>query len=322
MSDLSFDVISLILAVAALIPLGYRGIYRRLPLKKFKELKKEFDETLDYFHAVLEEGLLPDPNFVTMCKGHLDRVHREVEALRADAYDGVTFKEQCVALYNGLSHSIEDKRQELISLHATIVSTSEKHRQELEERKRRLGNRSIFGVRKHSEIGPFRDLYYGEFDISLPNQPPSIHNDIAISRVASVRRHSALVAETVDKQPFGIDKLFQDDEQRSAVTFSEPTPVCSSKLPITDKPEFVPIKADICTASSGSPLVDTSSAAKAHKHFSTTSSSRSADTLTPFDHEAAAALTSQLLTIRQQLIDVSQQVQQVQERLGASSMKQ
>ncbi|KAI0076445.1 hypothetical protein K474DRAFT_1708160 [Panus rudis PR-1116 ss-1] len=231
MSDLAFNTVSLILAIVALVPLGYTVLTRKLPSRKFKKLKKEFNEARDYFHTVLEEGLLPDPNFVQLCRMQLDDCHQDVETSRADAYHAATFNEQCIALYNGLSRQIDEKRSEVADLHATIVSTSEKQRQELAERRRRLGDRSIFDVRKYSELEPFRDLYHGKFEISLPNPPSSIHNDIAISRVASVRRHSTLVADTAGEQSCDIDKLFLDGEQEPPAIFSEPTLARSSRPP-------------------------------------------------------------------------------------------
>ncbi|KAI0077827.1 hypothetical protein K474DRAFT_1661246 [Panus rudis PR-1116 ss-1] len=311
------------LAIVALIPLGYRGLTRQFPARKFKELNKEFNETRDYFHTVLEEGLLPHA-FVQRCRTQLDDWHLDVERLRADACSAVTFREQCVALYNGLSRKIDWRRREVADLQATIVSTSEKQRQRLAEQRRKLGGRSIFGVRKSSELEMFRDLYYGKFDVSLPNQPSSIHNDIAISRVASVRRHSDLVADTVGKQPFSVDKFFLDGNQDPATMFSEPTPIPSSRPTISETPASLPIQANALALhpATSSSIIDACAAAKADKHVSSTPSSLSANTLTPSDPEEVAALVSQLGALQQQLNAVTYLAQQVQERQRLASTKQ
>ncbi|KAI0077831.1 hypothetical protein K474DRAFT_1661249 [Panus rudis PR-1116 ss-1] len=319
MSDLGFNSTGLILAIVALIPVGCRVLFHRLPARRFKKLKKEFDETLDYFHQVLEEGLLPDPDFVEECQEHLNDYHQAVESLRADTCCAVTLKDQCIALYNGLSHAIDDKRKDVSELHVMIVSTSEKQRQELAERRRRQGDRSIYNIRKCSDIETLRDLYQGDFNIALPSRPSSIHNDVAIPRIVSVRRQTTLVADDVNELNGAADKLFLGRDESLQAIYAESLPLRCSAPPISEAQVSQPIKMEQHIPRSAdnrqSPVTDTSASAVAIEGgMTTTPCSLRAETLTPLECEEAEALASRLATIQQELAAVAQQLQERQQK--------
>ncbi|KAI0077825.1 hypothetical protein K474DRAFT_1661244 [Panus rudis PR-1116 ss-1] len=319
------DIVSLVIGVIGLItivPLVYKLISSNFPSRRYEKLRKDYYETVDFFEQVTEEGLLPDQTFVAIIRMQLDDCHDNMEDIRSQTYLAATFVEQFRALCRGLSRRINHECSEVQKIRSKIVSTSEKERERLAELKRKRGDRSIFCARKSSDFNEFGDLHRGDFECALPKRPSSIHNDLVFPRVISVRRQSTLVEDTVWEKD-SVEKLFLERGDDSTRMISEPFPMRPSHPPIPEAQRLPPIKADAPdNRLVDRSLVGMSSAAEPNERCSAASSTLAADTPTPFDPQAAAALASQLLIIQQQINTVTQLAQQVQERLGSSSTKQ
>ncbi|KAI0077841.1 hypothetical protein K474DRAFT_1041162 [Panus rudis PR-1116 ss-1] len=220
MSDTSLNISGLVFSIIGLVsvfPLGYALISYHLPCRKFEKLKNEYNATLDFFDKVIEEGLLPDPHFVANIRRQLNNCREDMAELRAETYVASSFKEQCVAMYNGLSHKINDRRREVLDINAQVISTSEKERQRIEELKLKHGDRSIYGVTENAQLADFDELYRGKLDFALPSRPSSIHNDVAVPVLRSVRRHSADILDVAGARKVSLDALHLGMEEPNTV---------------------------------------------------------------------------------------------------------
>ncbi|KAI0077833.1 hypothetical protein K474DRAFT_1040316 [Panus rudis PR-1116 ss-1] len=304
MSEVGFDASGLVVGLLSLMPLSYGIIHYNLPRRKFRKLSKEFNETRDFFHEVSEEGLLPDPAFVTKIRERLDNCYVEIEGYRAE------------------TRHIGTKHEEVKDIRAQIISTSEKERQRLSELRRKQGDRSVFSARKSSDFDAFRDLHQEKLDCALPKRPSSIHNDLVLPRMVSVRRQPTLGADTMCEEKAPVDNLFLDREDDFAVAaYPEAIPMRFSVPPISEVQAFLPIRAQSPDSQSSKPtLIDVSARAATAKHISTKLpilSTLPTETLTTMNPPEGS--TSYLETLQNQLLSAAQTVRWVRLREGNKS---
>ncbi|KAH7889165.1 hypothetical protein F5I97DRAFT_1923732 [Phlebopus sp. FC_14] len=124
------NVFGIIVGSVSLITLAF-GFHVNLPSNRMKTLEILLDETDKIFNSALEDGLLPEQEFIYKVKCHLYQLREDTMLFRLRVYCVTTWLQDCKELLKGLSVAIGKTCYELRKLRAAIVTSSEAQRRNL-----------------------------------------------------------------------------------------------------------------------------------------------------------------------------------------------
>ncbi|KAI0077837.1 hypothetical protein K474DRAFT_1661256 [Panus rudis PR-1116 ss-1] len=214
----SYDISGLAIGVLTVVPGLYALLSYNLPSRRFKVLRKDFNETSELFEKVTEEGLLPEPEYVREVRQSLDTCHALLESYREKVYRAASLVHQCQELYGGLSRMINATCDDVRKIRANIVSKSNKERKRLEELHRSHNLSNPFGPTDVHEFGAYSQI----IDCTFPARPSPIHSDVAVPLLRSVRRHSTEVSSLFSEQHSSTKELFLGQTTDPNIVFAEP----------------------------------------------------------------------------------------------------
>ncbi|KAI0090567.1 hypothetical protein BDY19DRAFT_1055563 [Irpex rosettiformis] len=140
-----FGLILGIIGLAGLFQIGYNFIESYLPSTRLKALDAASHETFDLFKSMLEDGLFSSSDQVKSMEHRLSNLRRDGDRLRPKVHIAITFKQQLLGWWHGISKQINDTLQEIHATRAEISVICAEERRKQERENLRLRPRLLHG---------------------------------------------------------------------------------------------------------------------------------------------------------------------------------